>query len=65
MNGYLPARLDDGELEKIVTAVIEETGASGPRDIGLVMKSLMPKVKGRVEGDRVKSLVQSRLSGEK
>jgi uncharacterized protein len=65
VNEYLPAKLEDGELEDLIASAIEEAGATGPKDLGLVMKSLMPKVKGRVEGDRVKSLVQSRLSGGK
>jgi uncharacterized protein YqeY len=62
VNEYLPAPLDDRELEQIILEIIDETGAAGPRDMGLVMKSLMPRVKGRADGGRVKSLVQSRLA---
>lgn len=60
---YLPARLTDDELLQIVSDVIHETEASGPRDIGTVMKAVMPRVKGRAEGGKVKELVQSRLLG--
>src|SRR5579875_1768612 len=35
--GYLPAELDDAELEAIVARAIEQTGASSPRDMGQVM----------------------------
>ena len=60
---YLPAQLGEQELLEILSEVIEETGASGPRGIGVVMKTIMPRVKGRADGKMVKTLVQSRLSG--
>jgi uncharacterized protein YqeY len=62
---YLPAELGDDELDEIVRAVIDETGAEGPRDIGVVMKTLMPRVRGRADGGKVKSLVESRLARAK
>lgn len=61
---YLPAQLGEQELLEILSEVIEETGASGPRDIGVVMKTIMPRVKGRADGRMVKALVQSRLTGD-
>ncbi len=60
---YLPAQLGEQELLEILSGVIEETGAAGPRDIGMVMKTIMPRVKGRADGKIVKALVQSRLTG--
>ena len=60
---YLPAQLGEDELLEILSEVIEETGAAGPRDIGVVMKTIMPRVKGRADGKMVKTLVQSRLTG--
>ena len=60
---YLPAKLTEQEPADILSEVIEETGATGPRDIGLVMKAVMPRVKGRADGKAVKGLVQSRLTG--
>jgi uncharacterized protein YqeY len=60
---YLPEQLSDAELSDIVNEVIADTGASGPRDMGAVMKAIMPRVKGRADGSAVKSLVQSRLAG--
>ena len=59
---YMPEQLDDDEIGDVVREVIEETGASGPRDIGVVMKAVMPRVKGRADGGRVKSLVQAMLT---
>ncbi len=60
---YLPAQLGEQELLEILSGVIEETGAAGPRDIGTVMKTMMPRVKGLADGKIVKVLVQSRLTG--
>lgn len=60
---YLPAELSDAELEEIVAAVIAECGASGPADMGKVMKPAMAKVAGRAEGGRVSALVKRLLAG--
>jgi uncharacterized protein len=60
--GYLPAQLDDDELAAMVTAAIAETGASGPADMGQVMKVLTPRVAGRAEGSRVAAMVRGQLN---
>ena len=59
---YLPAQLGEQELLEILSEVIDETGAAGPRDMGMVMKTIMPRVKGRADGKMLKALVQSRLT---
>lgn len=63
LDAYLPAQLTDAELGELVAAAIEETGASGPRAMGQVMKVLTPQVAGRAEGARVATEVRRRLSG--
>ena len=63
INGYLPRQLSDTDLEKIVAEVIAETNAATPNDIGLVMKSLMPKVRGLADGRKVNELVSKKLNG--
>ena len=63
LDAYLPARLSDAELGELVTAAIEETGASTPRDMGQVMKLLTPRIAGRAEGGRVAAEVRRRLQG--
>ena len=60
---YLPAQLGERELLDILVEVIGETGAAGPGDMGKVMKAMMLRIKGRADGKKVKSLVQSRLAG--
>ena len=63
LDAYLPAQLTDGELGELVAAAIEETGASGPRAMGQVMKAVTPRVAGRAEGARVAAEVRRRLVG--
>ncbi|HVM00407.1 MAG TPA: GatB/YqeY domain-containing protein [Egibacteraceae bacterium] len=58
---YLPARLDEAELRAIVDEAVATTGASGPGDLGRVMGALMPKVRGRADGNAVRALVSERL----
>lgn len=59
--GYMPAQLSQGEIEKLIEESIAEVGAEGEKDIGKVMKTLMPKVKGRADGKTVNLLVASKL----
>ena len=61
LDTYLPAQLSDDELRAVVTAAIADTGASGPRAVGQVMKMVTPQVKGRAEGSRVAAEVRSQL----
>jgi uncharacterized protein len=61
IEGYLPAQLSDAELEELVASAVEEAGASEPKDMGDVMKALMPKVAGRADGKRVSGAVKQKL----
>lgn len=62
IEAYLPAELDEAELEAIVSKAIAETGASGPSDMGQVMKAVMAQVAGRADGRRVSARVREALS---
>ncbi len=57
LEAYLPKQLDAAKLEKIVRETIVEIGATGPKDMGKVMKAVMPKVKGQADGKLVKDTV--------
>ncbi|MFC3999934.1 GatB/YqeY domain-containing protein [Nocardiopsis sediminis] len=61
--GYLPAQLGDDELARLVADAVAESGASGPRAMGQVMKIVNPKVAGRAEGGRVAAEVKRQLGG--
>ncbi len=58
---YLPAEIEDAELEAIIAAAIAETGAIGPRDMGQVMKAVMVKAGGRADGKRASARVREAL----
>lgn len=58
LQSFLPQPLSEEDLVNEIKSVIREVGASSPRDIGKVMKALMPRVRGRAEGARVSSLVK-------
>lgn len=59
---YLPTQLTDAEVEAIVEAAIAEVGATGPADLGKVMKAAMAAAQGRVDGSRVSVAAKARLS---
>ena len=59
--GYLPAELEDSELEAIVGRAIADSGASGPRDMGRVMKAVMAASGGRADGKRASAAVREAL----
>lgn len=61
IEGYLPEQLSDEELSELVASAVEEAGATEPKDMGGVMKVLMPKVGGRADGKRVSAAVKEKL----
>ena len=63
IEGYLPAELDDSELDAMVAAAIAETGARGPKDMGQVMKAVMARAEGRADGKRASARVREALQG--
>jgi hypothetical protein len=62
IEGYLPAALTDDELDELVRAGVEATGASSPRDMGQVIKHVMQAAGGRADGKRVSTKVKEALS---
>ena len=63
LQDYLPEQLAPEVVREIVTAAIEETGASSPGDMGKVMGKVMPQVRGKADGKVVKQIVRELLSG--
>jgi len=60
---FLPQQLSAAEVEAKVVEVIARVGAQGPKDMGAVMKALLPEVQGRADGKVVSELVKQRLAG--
>ena len=61
LQSYLPAQMSQDELVKIIEAAILEAKATTQKDMGNVMKVLMPKVAGKADGKMVNQLVRERL----
>jgi uncharacterized protein YqeY len=59
---FLPTQLSEADLDAAITEAIRESGAAGIRDMGKVMKALMPKVTGKADGKLVGDKVKARLS---
>lgn len=55
---YLPEQLSEEEIEEIIIATIKEINAQSMKDIGLIMKAVMPKVKGRTDGNMVNKIIK-------
>ena len=62
LKSFLPQPLSREEVLKIIDQTIEETKASSLKEIGKVMKSVMPKMGGKVDGALVNQWVKERLS---
>lgn len=58
---YLPQQMTEEEIRSLVAQVIKETQAQGTKDIGKVMKAIIPQTKGRADGKLVNSLVKQLL----
>lgn len=61
LKAYLPDEMSAGDLAPLVEQAITETGASGPKDMGAVMKAMMPRVAGRADNKLVSDLVRQAL----
>ena len=61
LEDYLPDRLSDEELAERLDAIIDDVGATSMADMGPVMGRAMDELRGRVDGNRVREMVQDRL----
>ena len=64
LGAYLPAQLSESDLRAKVDEVVKRVGAQGPKDMGAVMKALLPEVQGRADGKAVSEMVKARLAGK-
>ncbi len=59
---FLPSQLSEADLDAAIAEAVRESGAAGIRDMGKVMKVLMPRLTGRADGKMVGDKVKARLS---
>ena len=61
LRAYLPPQLSEEEVRDIIEKAAAETGAAGPKDMGKLMKVVMPQVKGKADGKLVNDIVKEVL----
>lgn len=61
LSAYLPQQASRDEIVEAARKVVQETGASGPKDIGKVMPALMEQFRGRADGREVNEVVRELL----
>jgi uncharacterized protein YqeY len=62
LQGYLPQELSETEIEQAVRSIASEKGYSSAKDVGLAMKELMARYRGRVDGKRAQEIARRLLS---
>jgi uncharacterized protein YqeY len=63
LQAWLPPQLSEAEVKAKVDEAVIRVSAQGPKDMGAVMKALLPEVQGKADGKLVSELVKARLSG--
>lgn len=63
LQGFLPAQMGEAEIRTIVEAAVAQSGAKSAKDMGAVMKILMPQVQGKADGKLVNQIVREKLGG--
>jgi len=61
LSGYLPQQLSPAEIETVLKEIIAEVSASGPKDLGKVMKAAMGRLTGKVQGKEVNEIAKRLL----
>ena len=62
LTNYLPEQMDEDALKSIIQEAINQTGASSAKDMGRVMKTLLPRIRGRADSKKVSQMVKEMLS---
>ena len=59
---FLPKQLDRDEIEKIISEIIDQSGALGMKDMGKVMGIASSQLSGKADGKTISNIVRSKLS---
>ena len=63
LKSFLPEQMGEAEVRKLVEAAVAQSGATSAKDMGAVMKILMPQVQGKADGKLVNQVVREKLGG--
>lgn len=61
LESFLPSQITDEEAEKVVEEVIKTINPQGMKDMGKVMKEVMPRIAGRYDGSKINEIVKRKL----
>ncbi|MGE5413030.1 MAG: GatB/YqeY domain-containing protein [Syntrophomonadaceae bacterium] len=61
LEGYLPKGMTDAEIEAALAEIVREKGFSSSKDVGLAMKELMARHRGRVDGKQAQAIARRLL----
>lgn len=62
LNEYLPEQMSEEELTSVIDETIKEVNASSQKDFGIVMKNLIPKIKGKADTSIASQILKSKLN---
>lgn len=62
MEKYLPKQLSEDEIKAVLAGIVEQTGASGPQDMGKVMGVATKQLAGKAEGKTISAIVKQLLN---
>ena len=62
LNKYMPVQLSEDEINEIIDEAFASINPTGPKDMGLIMREISPKLKGRADMGKVNTLIKDRLA---
>ncbi len=62
LNKYMPEQLSEGEVDKIIEEAFDKVKPTSSKDMGLIMREVSPKLKGRADMGRVNAIIKDKLS---
>ena len=62
LNKDMPEQLSEGEVDKIIEEAFDKVKPTSSKDMGLIMREISPKLKGRVDMGRVNAIIKDKLS---
>ena len=62
LNKYMPEQLSEGEVDKIIEEAFDKVKPTSSKDMGLILREVSPKLKGRADMGRVNAIIKDKLS---
>ena len=62
LNTYMPEQLSDEEVNKIIDEAFAKLNPTSSKDMGIIMKEISPKVKGKADMGKVNSIIKDKLA---